>query len=368
MKRIYLDYASLTPIDKGVMKQMNRYSTGDYSNPASLYASGVASKEAIKEAKERIARILHAQPDEILFTSGGTESNSLVLGSFSDKQILISAIEHSSIINNTLVGNSISNKNFIKIPVDEDGVINLDFLKVNLNSKVGLISVMLVNNEIGTIEPIHEVVKIVRDFNKKNNTNIKVHTDACQAMIHLPLYVEKLGVDMMSLDGHKIYGPRGVGMLYIKRDMGVGGGSVKKIERAGTENVPGIMGFAYAVELAEKIREIETQRVGELKEFFLSEIKKIKSGVRVNGHDNAVPSILNISMPNLDSEFFLFQLDTNGIEVSTKSACLRDEDESYVLKAIGVSSKDSIRFSFGRGTTKGELKRVVGIINRLLSK
>lgn len=364
MKRIYLDYASLTPIDKGVLKQMVKYSTGEYSNPSSLYTSGVAAKRAVDEAKERISKVIHAHPDEIIFTSGGTESNDLVLKRFAERKIMISAIEHSSIINNDI------NRNVTRIPVDQNGIVDLEFLKNNLNKEVGLVSVMLVNNEIGVIEPIHEVVKIVRDFNKDNGTSIKVHTDACQAAIHLPLYVEKLGVDMMTLDGGKIYGPRGVGMLYVKRGVNV---DVGKIERAGTENVPGIMAFAYALELAEKMREDETIRVAELKSFFYSELKKINSEIKVNGSvngllENAVPSILNISIPNIDNEFFLLQLDAKGIEVSTKSACLRDEDESYVLKAIGASSKNSVRFSFGRGTTKGEVKGVLKVIAGILLK
>ncbi len=364
MKRIYLDYASLTPIDKGVMKQMAKHSTGEYSNPSSLYASGVAAKRAVNEVKERISKVLHAHPDEIIFTSGGTESNDLILKKFAGKKIMISAIEHSSITNSDL------NKEVVRIPVDQNGIVDLEFLKNNLNKEIGLVSVMLVNNEIGAIEPIHEVVKIVRDFNKDNGTSIKVHTDACQAAVHLPLYVEKLGVDMMTLDGGKIYGPRGVGMLYVKRGVNVGMG---KIERAGTENVPGIMGFAYALELAEKIREKETVRVAELKSFFFSEFKKINPDIKVNGSvngllENSVPSILNISIPNIDNEFFLLQLDAKGIEVSTKSACLRDEDESYVLKEIGASSKNSVRFSFGRGTTKGEVKGVLKVIGDILGK
>lgn len=348
MKRIYLDYASLTPIDKGVMKQIKKYSTGEYTNPSSLYASGMAAKKAIENAKERIAKVLHAHPDEIFFTSGGTESNSLVLRKFIEKKIMISAIEHSSVLNSR---NFTLFKDIKHVLVDQNGIVDLEFLKNNLNSEIGLVSIMYVNNEIGTIEPIHEVVKIVRDFNKKNNTNILVHTDACQAAVHLPMYIEKLGVDMMSLDGHKMYGPRGMGMLYVKRTVTE---TIGYIEKAGTENVPGIMGLAHAVELTEKMREKETMRVAELKGFFLSELKKINPEIKVNSSlENSVPNILNVSIPSIDNEFFLFQLDAKGIEVSTKSACLRDEDESYVLKAIGASSKNSVRFSFGRGTTKG---------------
>lgn len=353
MKRIYLDYASLTPIDKGVMKFIKKYSSGEYTNPSSLYASGVKAKSALDEAKVRVASAIHAHPDEIIFTSGGTESNHLVLNKFKGKKIIISAIEHSSIIKNV---------DAVHILVDTHGQVDLEILKKSLTLDTALVSIMMVNNEIGIIEPISEIVKIIRDFNKKNSTNILFHTDACQAVGYLPLFVEKLGIDMMTLDGHKMYGPRGVGMLYIKR------GAVE-IEMVGTENVPAIMGFAYALELAEKMREKESVRIGELKNFFTQEFQKINPEIKINGSlQNSTPHILNISIPNIDNEFFLFQLDAKGIEVSTKSACLVDEDESYVLKAIGVNSKNSVRFSFGRDTSKSDLKYALKIIKNTLLK
>lgn len=343
MKRIYLDYASLTPIDKRVMKEMKKYSTGEYTNPSALYSSAVRSKKAIADATKRVATVLHAQPDEILFTSGGTESNQHVLNAFAGREILVSAIEHSSIIKNEKVK---------KIPVDGNGVINLEELKKEITKDTALVSVMLVNNEIGSIQPIAEIAKIVRDANKKFETNILLHTDACQAG-YLPLYVEKLGVDLMTLDGHKFYGPRGVGMLYIKR------GTIK-ITRAGTENVPGIMGFAKALELADTMRDKEYARLLALKEFFIKELQKKISDLKINGEMNGTsPHILNVSIPGIDNEFFVLKLDAKGIECSTKSACLFNEDESYVLKAMGADSKTSVRFSFGRHTTKGELKKVV---------
>lgn len=353
MKRIYLDYASLTPIDKGVMKQMKKYSTGDYTNPSALYLSAVNAKRALEDAKNRVAKVLHAHPDEIIFTSGGTESNRLVLDSYKGKHIIISAIEHSSIIRNTEA---------TIIPVDKEGIVDLEFLKKSITPDTALVSIILVNNEIGTIEPIHEIAKIVRDANKKFNTKILLHTDASQAVTHLPLYVEKLGIDLMTLDGHKMYGPRGVGMLYVKR------GSVK-IDRSGTESIPGIMGFAYALELAEKVREKETKRIQELKKYFIEELFKLNSGIKINGSlENSTPHILNISIPDIDGEFFVLQLDAEGIECSTKSACLRDEDESYVIKTIGADSKSSLRFSFGRGTVKKDIKKTIKVIGKIIAK
>jgi len=292
-----------------------------------------------------MAQIIHAHPDEIILTSGGTESNRLVLESFADKKIIISNIEHSSIIKNAKAKH---------VPID------LEIIKKSITKDTALVSIMLVNNEIGSIQPIKEIAKIVRDASKNFNTRIYLHTDACQAPLHLPLYVEKLGIDFMTLDGSKIYGPRGMGMLYVKR------GTVK-IAREGTENIPGIMGFAYALEKAEKMREKETARLADLKKFFIEEFKKINPEIKVNGSlENSVPNILNISIPNIDNEFFILQLDANGIECSTKSACLRDEDESYVLKAIGAHSRNSVRFSFGRGTSKVDLKKTLEIIRKIM--
>lgn len=347
MKWIYLDYASLTPIDKKVMREIKKYSKGDYTNPSALYSSAVKAKNALEDAKNRIAKVLHAHSDEIIFTSGGTESNKLILAG---QKALVSEIEHSSII---------KEENIIKIQVNKDGIVDLELLKKLISPEITLVSVMMVNNEIGAIELISEIAKIIRDANKKLGTKILFHTDACQA-IHLPLYVEKLGIDLMTFDGAKIYGPRGVGMLYMKR------GSIE-IERAGTENISAIMGFAKALEIADKMRDKETARIAELKNFFLNELKKINKEIKINGSlENSSPHILNVSIPNIDNEFFILQLDAKGIECSAKSACLRDESESYVLKAIGADSKTSIRFSFGRNTKKSDLIKTLKIIKKIV--
>ena len=341
MKRIYLDYASLTPIDKGVMKEIKKYSSKNYGNPSALYASGVAAKKAVGSARKKIADILHAHSDELIFTSGGTESNHLILNNF--KNSVVSSIEHSSIIK----------RDAKRISVDVNGVVNLDEIKKAITPETELVSIMMVNNEIGTIEPIADIAKIVRDERKKRGSAFPLlHTDASQAGL-LPLHVEKLGVDLMTLDGSKLYGPRGVGMLYVKR------GTIK-IDRAGTANLPGIMGFAKALELADKLRDREYKRLSDLKNFFIKELQEKIPGTKVNGDRSMTsPHILNISIPDIDNEFLVLKLDAKGIECSTKSACLTEEDESYVLKNIGASSATSIRLSFGRETTKSDLKKVL---------
>jgi cysteine desulfurase len=349
--RIYLDYASLTPIDKRVFKEIKKYYNMDYTNPSSLYLSGVKAQNALENAKRRVAKVLHAHSDEIVFTSGGTESNELVLKNHNN--IVISAIEHSSIIKDSRATH---------IPVDLNGVINLEKLKNAITPETTLVSIMFVNNETGIIEPIEEVAKIIRDFRKKNNSMYPlIHTDASQAL-YLPMYVEKLGVDLLTLDGNKIYGPRGIGALYVKR-------GTPKIEREGTANIPAIMGFAKALEIMEEKREKEVKRIGELKKYFFDELKKINLNIKVNGDlENSSVHILNIEIPGIDSEFFVLQLDAKGIECSTKSACLRDEDESYVLKEMKANSKNSIRFSFGRKTSKRDIKKTVKIIEKILLK
>lgn len=357
MKRIYLDYASLTPVDKRVFAVIKKYSDSKYTNPSALYQSAVNAKLAVDEAKSRIASILHIHSDEIIFTSGGTESNQLVLNAFKGKKVLISSIEHSSIF-----FDSINNSNITRIKVDNNGLIDTEDLKLNLTTDVSLVSIMMVNNEIGATENISEIAKIVRDFNKKHNLNVLLHTDASQAVIHNEILIDKLGVDLMTLDGNKMYGPRSVGILYVRR------GRIE-IERAGTLNVPGIMGISYALEIADKTRDKETDRILALREYFLSELIKINKEIRINGDiNNTSPHILSISIPNIDNEFFVLKLDARGIECSTKSACLRDEDESYVLKAINVNSKNSVRFSFGRMTNKGEIKKVLKAIGEILGK
>ncbi len=372
MKTIYLDYASLTPIDKGVSKYMKKYETEEYMNPSAIYSSGVMAKKVLKESREKIAQALHAHADEVIFTGSGTEANNLALNWVpAGKHIIVSVIEHSSIIETARA----LEKKGVKvsyISVDKNGLINLDEFKKALRPETVLVSIMTVNNEIGTIQPIQEIAKIIRHARKNNNSIYPIfHTDACQAGL-VPLYVEKLGVDLLTLDSHKIYGPRGIGLLYVQRGTNlqpiIHGGGQQKGLRSGTENIPGIAGLAFALEISEKIRNKEFARLTELKNFFIKELIKLNPKISINGQpENTSPHILNISIPDIDNEFLVLQLDTKGIECSTKSACLHNEDESYVLKSIGADSRKSVRFSFGRRTTKNDLKFVIKTLKELIS-
>ncbi len=373
MKKIYLDYASLTPMDKRVLKHVKKFERDEYMNPGALYTAGANAKKALLEARVSIARSLQAHQDEIIFTSSGTEANNIVLQGVQGKHIIVSAIEHSSIMK---IAKNLE-KRGVKvsyIPVQKNGVINIDELKKAINPETVLVSVMMVNNEMGAVQPISEIIKVIRHYRKEHASSFPLfHTDACQAPLHLELSMEKMGIDIMTLDSHKVYGPRGVGMLYVRRGVTLSpilfGGGQEKGLRPGTENIPGIQGFSRALEIAVKKREEETERILELRNYFIEGLKKINPNIKIQGdEENVSPHILNISIPGIDNEFFVLQLDTRGISCSTKSACLYDEDESYVLKAIGEDSKTSIRFSFGRFTKKSDISYTLKKIDEILSK
>lgn len=408
-----MDYASLTPIDPKVIHEMKKYSILQYANPSSLYREGVSARKALEKAKTEIASFLGAHQDEVFFTSGGTESNNIaIMGTieslskkgiqYSEMHIVVSAIEHSSIIE---VANYLKTKGIQVdfIPVHKNGVVNLDILKKSLKPNTVLVSVMTVNNEIGSIQPIRDIAKIVRDYRKSlhieilqeiNVENVSrtetdtnswrnkilpdisnhypiMHTDASQAGLYQELKVEKLGIQLLTLDSSKMYGPRGIGLLFKKRNVPLSpiifGGGQEKGLRSGTENIPAIMGFAKAVEIAHEERDSEVIRLQELKKYFIESLESIRPDIVVHGdHDTTSPHIANINIPRIDNEFFLLQLDAKGIACSTKSSCLRDADESYVLKAIGADTHTAIRFSFGRWSRKAHIRKLIRVILQLL--
>ena len=369
-RRHYFDYASLTPIDPRVLREMDAYSTETYANPSSWYCKGTAALKALNEARSRVAHFIHAHPDEIIFTSGGTESNNLaLLGSieslhdagreYRDMHVVVSAIEHSSVME---IASYLKKKGVIVeyVDVDGQGMVKLDDLKRKIKSNTVLVSIMTVNNEVGTIQPIQEIAKSMK--------YPLFHTDAAQAG-YLELNVEKMGVDLLTLDGSKVYGPRGIGALYIKRNTPIApiihGGGQEHGMRSGTENIPAIMGFARALDLVSEGRIQEVARLTELRSFLITELKKL--GVVIHSeHVLTSPHIINISIPGIHNEFFVLWMDARGINCSTKSSCLRDEDESYVLRAMGVDGKTSIRLSLGRGTKKSHIKKLCKLVSTFI--
>jgi cysteine desulfurase len=406
--RTYLDYASLTPIDPRVMAEFDKYSGGDYANPSSIYKEGVKAKEAMKSARSSIARILHSGPDEIYFTSGGTESNNIaILGTveslhekgveYEKMHVLISVIEHSSIREcaNTLSAKGVKVE---LIPVNKEGIVDVREIEKMIKPNTVIVSVMTVNNEIGSVQPVREIAKAIRHWKSKNidssafnfqNFEYPIfHTDASQAFVYAELNSQKMGIDLLTLDSSKVYGPRGVGMLFVKRDTPImpiifGGGQESGL-RSGTENLAGINGFVKALEIAEKERPVEIERVGKLRNSFIQGLKKIRPDITFNGPETEIESpliadykdksdsnysshILSVTIPKIDNEFFLLQLDAKGIACSTKSSCLGDEEESYVLKAIGADSRQTLRFSFGRWTTKKEIEKTLRVISEIFS-
>jgi cysteine desulfurase len=394
-RKIYLDNASLTPTDERVSSVVTKYikdeGAGKYGNPSSIYTAGVEAKKALESARATCALAINAHKDEIIFTAGGTEANNIAIQGvvealivsgkkYKDIHIIVSEIEHTSVLETALA----LKKKGVHVdmaPVKPNGIVDLDAFKKLLRPSTALVSIMMVNNEIGTIQPIGEIVKIVRDFRKKDGKNKKssltfsqyplIHTDACQALLYLEINMEKLGVDLLTIDSNKIYGPHGVGALYIRRSAQpliapiIFGGGQEKNLRSGTENVPAIVGMAKAIEIATTEREREVKRLTSLRDYCFDKISSSITGLTLQGDRiQRIANNLNVSIPNVDHEFLVLELDVRGIMCSTKSACLRDADESYVLKAISGPSS-SLRISVGRFTTRHDIDDFVKVLTKL---
>lgn len=363
----YFDNSATTQIKEEVFKEMFPYLTCEYGNPSSIYTIGRKAKRAIEEARKQVAGLINCKAEEIIFTSCGSESdNTAIKGiAYAYKQkgnhIITSKIEHPAILNSC---KSLNEKGYdiTYLNVNKDGIVDLEQLKNNINEKTILISVMLANNEIGTIEPLHKIVKIA----KRNN--IIVHTDAVQAAGNIDIDVEQLGVDMLSLSGHKIYAPKGIGALYIKSGVQfekfIDGGHQEQDKRSGTENVAQIVGFGKACQLAkENIKQYNTH-LKMLRDYCLEKIKSNISNIQINGGmEQRLPGNLNISFKGVDSGELLLKLDEVGICASGGSACSSKESSpSHVLTAIGVPSqlaKGTIRFTFGEFNKKEDIDYLV---------
>lgn len=379
MNKIYLDYAASTPPLKEVFEAMKPYLTSKYGNPGSLHYFGQESLKAIDESRKKIAEAIEADFSEIIFTSSATEANNLalrgILKKFKEKhnftpKIITSKIEHESIIQ-TALDLEKEGAEIVFLPVKSNGKVDLNCLSQELNEQTILVSIMYVNNEIGVIEEIKKISQIIKKFKNESKTNTPYplfHTDAAQAFMYLDCSVKNLGIDLMTLSSQKIFGPKGAGALYINSRIKsfispilTGGGQEFGI-RSGTENVPAIVGFGKAAELALKNREKNKTYVEKIKKYFWKEIKKIYKKATINGTSDA-PHILNINLKEETTSDFLIALDMLGIAASSGSACqARAYEPSYVLKALGMKEEDirsSIRFSFGITTTKNDINETI---------
>jgi cysteine desulfurase len=371
-RRIYLDYAAATPLDPAVLQVMRPYFSEQFYNPSAIYLSARAVKDQLDAARRAVAQTLGAKPAEIIFTAGATEANNLaiqgLMRQFPDGEIIAGAIEHDSVLEPAkLFAHKL-------IPVDAKGLIILNKLSNLISDKTVLISVMLVNNELGTIQPLNEIAKIISEIRrqrlaKSNRRPLYLHTDAAQAGNYLDLHVSRLGVDLMSLNGGKIYGPKQSGGLYVKagvklQPLIVGGGQEFNL-RSGTENLASIVGFAKALELAQAQRQAEIKRVTGLRNDFEEQILAKIPAASLNGHQtHRAPHLSSLSFEGFDNERLLFELDGRGIDCAVGSACSASSDEpSHVLGAISldkIQAGSTLRFSFGRRTTTKDLQQVVG--------
>ena len=370
----YFDNSATTRIKQEVLEEMFPYLSAQYGNPSSIYSLGRSAKRAIEEARRRVASLINCKPEEIYFTSCGSESDNTALKGIAylnrnkGKHIITSKIEHPAILHTC----ENLEKNGFKvtyIDVDKNGFVNLENFKNSIRPDTILISIMFANNEIGTIEPIAQIEKIA------HQNNIIFHTDAVQAVGNIPIDVQKMNIDMLSLSGHKIYAPKGVGALYVKKGIEferfIDGGHQEKNKRAGTENVAQIVALGKACQIAEKNLDKYQEKLKTLRNYFLEEIKKEIPNIYINGTmENRLPGNINISFENTDSRELLFKLDEFGICASGGSACSSvNNSPSHVLTAIGLPNhlaKGAIRFTFGDFNTKDDVDYLVKKLSEII--
>jgi len=410
-KNIYLDNAGATPLDKDVESMISSYQKDFFANPSSIHSIGVEARKVVDFSRVKIAKLIKAHANEIIFTSSGTTSDALaIIGVIkkynSNKEnknkphIVTTNIEHPAIMENCIYLEKQGLAEVTYVKVGEDGVVDPKDVKDALRDNTILVSIMYANNEIGSIQPIREIAKVVRhyrkerliskgyskDFFKDVSVNFPLfHTDACQAMNYLPLdNIDKLGVDMLSFNGSKIYGPKGIGVLYKKRGVAIdplflGGGQEYGLY-SGTENVAFIIGIAFALEKTFSLRETESIRLTGIRDYAIDKLLSMSTNkfkVTLNGgRDLRLPNNINISISNISSELLVLELDAHKISVSEKSSChSSDDNSSYVIRAIRKScgrkkdsTEGSLRISLGRHTKKGDIDILISSLKSILNK
>lgn len=373
-KIIYLDHAATTAVDEKVLNKMLPYFHISYGNPSSMYTIGRQNKRAIEIARQDVAKCIGAKTKEIYFTSCGSESDNLALKGVcyankeKGKHIITSKIEHPAILNTC---HTLEKQGYevTYLNVDKNGFVKLEELENAIRNNTILISVMFANNEIGTIEPIEQIGMIAKKH------HILFHTDAVQAVGNIKINVEELGIDLLSMSAHKFYGPKGTGAIYIKEgtkiDRVQDGGHQEKGKRSGTENVAGIVGLAEALKIADTNMEQNNQKIIEIKQYLVEQLKKMNQAIKINGDlEKRLPGNINVTFPNLDGQELLFRLDERGIYASAGSACSTGESTpSHVLTAIGLTQKEAegtLRFSLGKENTKEEIECVIRTLKSTL--
>lgn len=365
-------------MDDAVLAAMKPYFSDKFYNPAANYLAAKGIKDDILEAKKSIAGYIGAKHTEIIHTSGGTESNNLaisgIMDNFPDKKILVSSIEHESVMSPA------NEYKLEQIAVDKHGMIDLKYLAKMLDEDVVLVSVMLANNEVGTIQPLKEVADIIEEergkrLKKGSELPLYLHTDACQAPCYIDIHASRMGVDMMTLNGGKIYGPKGSGILFVKTGVELkpqilGGGQQRNL-RSGTENPASVIGFAKALDITSGKKHEERYRVENLRDILAGELLKTDPEIRINGHPKKhAPHILSVTFPGADNEKLLFQLEEAGILAASGSACSASSGESsHVLGAMGLSGEEArstVRFSFGRQTKGADIRKTASELKKLL--
>ena len=376
MRKVYLDYSATTPVKQEVLNEMIPYFTEKFGNPSSLYEIGAEAKEAITRAREQVAQLIGAKPQEVIFTSCGSESDNWALKSTAQwkkakgNHIITTKIEHHAILH-TCKALEKEGYQVTYLGVGPDGRIDLKELEDAITDQTILISIMMVNNEMGAIQPIKEAAAIAKKH------GILFHTDAVQAGGNVPIDVEELGVDMLSLSAHKIYGPKGIGAMYIRKGVAlpplINGGAQEMKKRAGTENVPYIVGFGKAAELARLHLDEHIAKLTELRNYFIAQVQEKIPYVDVNGGmEHRHPGNANLAFNFIEGESLLLMLDYYGISISTGSACSsKSLEPSHVLVALGVPVEKihgSLRFTVGDFTTKEDLDYTVECLVKIVEK
>jgi cysteine desulfurase len=376
VRRVYLDHSATTPVDPEVAELIMTYYTSKFGNPSSIHAFGREAKKGLEDARQQIATLIGAQPEEIVFTSGGTEADNMALigaalaNQKKGNHIITSAVEHHAILDTCKYLEKQGFRLTI-LPVDEDGLLSVEAVEKALTPETILVSIMHANNEVGTIQPIEEIGKLLQ------GKGIIFHVDAVQSLGKIPVNVNDLGVNLLTASSHKIYGPKGVGCLYIRKGTRiqslVHGGSQERKRRSGTENLPGIVGFGKACELAGQRMEADSAMIADLRDRLMKGIFDRIDHVKLNGHPTKrVPTNLNVSFEFIEGESLLLSLDMKGIAGSSGSACTSGSlDPSHVLLSMGICHEiahGSLRLTLGRENTVEDVDYVLEVLPEIVTR